>query len=133
MPVSLISTLLPASAESNGSERMTKTLDYSGRLSKAGAHSRINCTMVLAKPAIGAAWRFLPLSRWPLQLAELKDLCIVQLRRKANIKQTVVSNLLLNAADAMAGIEGRPRTLRVQTEIQGTDSVKLLVRDSGVG
>jgi len=89
--------------------------------------------MVLAKPAIGAAWRFLPLSRWPLQLAELKDLCIVQLRRKANIKQTVVSNLLLNAADAMAGIEGRPRTLRVQTEILGTDSVKLLARDSGVG
>ncbi len=45
----------------------------------------------------------------------------------------MVSNLLLNAADAMAGIEDRPRTLRVQTEIHGTDSVKLLVRDSGVG
>jgi signal transduction histidine kinase len=33
----------------------------------------------------------------------------------------------------MAGIGDRPRTLRVQTEIQGSDSIKLLVRDSGVG
>jgi PAS domain S-box-containing protein len=47
--------------------------------------------------------------------------------------QQVILNLLLNAADAMAGIEDRPRTLRVQTEIEGGDSVKLLVRDSGVG
>jgi PAS domain S-box-containing protein len=47
--------------------------------------------------------------------------------------QQVILNLLLNAADAMAGIEDRPRTLRVQTEIEGGDSVKLLIRDSGVG
>jgi PAS domain S-box-containing protein len=47
--------------------------------------------------------------------------------------QQVILNLLLNAADAMAGIGDRPRTLRVQTEIQGSDSIKLLVRDSGVG
>ena len=47
--------------------------------------------------------------------------------------QQVILNLLLNAADAMAGIEDRPRTLRVQTEIHGGDSIKLLVRDSGVG
>jgi C4-dicarboxylate-specific signal transduction histidine kinase len=47
--------------------------------------------------------------------------------------QQVIPNLLLNAADAMAGIDDRPRTLRVQTEIHSTDSVKLLVRDSGVG
>jgi PAS domain S-box-containing protein len=47
--------------------------------------------------------------------------------------QQVILNLLLNAADAMAGIEDRPRTLRVQTEIHGSDSIKLLVRDSGVG
>jgi C4-dicarboxylate-specific signal transduction histidine kinase len=42
-------------------------------------------------------------------------------------------NLLLNAADAMTGIEDRPRTLRVQTQIQGGDSIKLIVRDSGIG
>ena len=47
--------------------------------------------------------------------------------------QQVILNLLLNAADAMTGIEDRPRTLRVQTEIHGGDSIKLLVRDSGVG
>ena len=47
--------------------------------------------------------------------------------------QQVILNLLLNAADAMSGIEDRPRTLRVQTQIHGSDSIQLLVRDSGVG
>ena len=47
--------------------------------------------------------------------------------------QQVILNLLLNAADAMAGIEDRPRALRVQTEMHGRDSVKLLVRDAGIG
>ena len=47
--------------------------------------------------------------------------------------QQVILNLILNAADALADIEGRPRTLRVQTEIQGGDTIELLVRDSGVG
>jgi signal transduction histidine kinase len=47
--------------------------------------------------------------------------------------QQVILNLLLNAADAMAGIEDRPRTLRVRTEMDGGDNVKLLVQDSGVG
>jgi PAS domain S-box-containing protein len=47
--------------------------------------------------------------------------------------QQVILNLLLNAADAMVGIDDRPRTLRVQTQIQGSDHIKLLVRDSGVG
>lgn len=47
--------------------------------------------------------------------------------------QQVILNLLLNAADAMAAIEDRPRTLRVQTQIEGSESVKLLVQDCGVG
>jgi PAS domain S-box-containing protein len=47
--------------------------------------------------------------------------------------QQVILNLLLNAADAMSGIEDRPRTLRVRTQVQGDDSIKLLVQDSGVG
>jgi PAS domain S-box-containing protein len=47
--------------------------------------------------------------------------------------QQVILNLLLNAADAMADIEDRPRTLWVQTQTDGGDSIKLLVRDSGVG
>jgi C4-dicarboxylate-specific signal transduction histidine kinase len=47
--------------------------------------------------------------------------------------QQVILNLLLHAADAMASIEDRPRLLRVQTQIDGNDSVKLLVQDCGVG
>ena len=47
--------------------------------------------------------------------------------------QQVILNLMLNGADAMAGIEDRPRTLRVETAVDRSDSVKLLVRDAGVG
>jgi C4-dicarboxylate-specific signal transduction histidine kinase len=47
--------------------------------------------------------------------------------------QQVILNLLLNAADAMTSIEDRPRTLRVKTQVEGNESIKLLVRDSGVG
>ena len=47
--------------------------------------------------------------------------------------QQVILNLLLNAADAMAGVEERPRTLLVQTSLDDDGSVKLLVRDSGTG
>ena len=47
--------------------------------------------------------------------------------------QQVILNLLLNAADAMAGVEDRPRTLLVRTGLDGEGKVKLLVRDSGTG
>jgi PAS domain S-box-containing protein len=47
--------------------------------------------------------------------------------------QQVILNLLLNAADAMAGVEDRPRTLLVQTGLHDDGSVRLLVRDSGTG
>ena len=47
--------------------------------------------------------------------------------------QQVILNLLLNAADAMSGVLNRSRTLLVQTEIHNESSVKLLVRDCGVG
>jgi C4-dicarboxylate-specific signal transduction histidine kinase len=47
--------------------------------------------------------------------------------------QQVILNLLLNAADAMSALEDQPRTLRIQTQIQGSDTIQLLVRDSGVG
>ena len=46
----------------------------------------------------------------------------------------MILNLLLNAADAMAGVEDRPRTLLVQTERLDDDgSIRLTVRDSGTG
>jgi C4-dicarboxylate-specific signal transduction histidine kinase len=47
--------------------------------------------------------------------------------------QQIILNLLLNAANAMAGIEDREKMIRVQSQIEGGDKVKLLVRDSGVG
>jgi C4-dicarboxylate-specific signal transduction histidine kinase len=47
--------------------------------------------------------------------------------------QQVILNLLLNAADAMAGVEDRPRALLVRTGLHDDGSVQLLVRDSGTG
>jgi PAS domain S-box-containing protein len=47
--------------------------------------------------------------------------------------QQVILNLLLNAVDAMAKTEDRPRTLLVETNLQDTGGVKLAVRDSGAG
>ena len=47
--------------------------------------------------------------------------------------QQVVLNLLLNAADAMAEVEDRPRTILVQTRLHPDGQVRLDVRDCGVG
>jgi signal transduction histidine kinase len=40
---------------------------------------------------------------------------------------------VVGGAELAASIQDRPRTLRVQTEIHGSNTVRLLVRDSGVG
>jgi len=47
--------------------------------------------------------------------------------------QQVILNLLLNASDAMSGIEDRPRQVVVRTEPEDGGRVRLAVRDSGVG
>ena len=47
--------------------------------------------------------------------------------------QQVVANLLLNAAAAMSGIDGRPRQLCIRTEQDADRGVRLTMRDTGVG
>jgi len=47
--------------------------------------------------------------------------------------QQVILNLLLNATDAMAGIEGRPKQLTIITSLDDPDGVRLSVSDTGVG
>ena len=47
--------------------------------------------------------------------------------------QQVILNLLLNAADAMSGVEDRPRQLVIRAEADEGDSVRLSVEDAGVG
>jgi C4-dicarboxylate-specific signal transduction histidine kinase len=47
--------------------------------------------------------------------------------------QQVILNLLLNAAEAMSGIEDRPRLLLIRTETESVDQVRLSVVDSGIG
>jgi PAS domain S-box-containing protein len=47
--------------------------------------------------------------------------------------QQVVLNLLRNASDAMVGVEDRPRHLRIKTERDDGDRVRVIVCDSGMG
>jgi len=47
--------------------------------------------------------------------------------------QQVIINLFRNAIDAMKEIEDRPRQLRIQTERDGAENVRLTVQDTGIG
>ena len=47
--------------------------------------------------------------------------------------QQVIMNLLRNAADAMSGVDDRPRQLLIRTEPDEDDHVRLTVQDAGVG
>ena len=47
--------------------------------------------------------------------------------------QQVILNLLLNASDAMSGVEDRPRHLGLRTERSEDGGVSLFVQDAGVG
>jgi signal transduction histidine kinase len=47
--------------------------------------------------------------------------------------QQVISNLLLNASEAMSSVEDRARYLFVCTERDDQDHLRLTVRDTGVG
>jgi PAS domain S-box-containing protein len=47
--------------------------------------------------------------------------------------QQVILNLLLNAADAMAKVEDRPRLIVVRTGLEADSAVRIDVQDSGTG
>jgi signal transduction histidine kinase len=47
--------------------------------------------------------------------------------------QQVVVNLILNAIEAMAAVEGRPRDLVITTQRGEGDEIRVAVRDSGIG
>jgi signal transduction histidine kinase len=47
--------------------------------------------------------------------------------------QQVILNLLLNASDAMSGIDDRPRQVTVSTAREGNDAVRVVVQDAGMG
>ncbi len=47
--------------------------------------------------------------------------------------QQVILNLLLNASEAMSGVDDRPRQLVIRTAVDERDRVQLSVRDAGTG
>jgi signal transduction histidine kinase len=47
--------------------------------------------------------------------------------------QQVILNLILNASEAMSGVDDRPRHLVIRTERNEGDQVRLTVQDTGVG
>jgi C4-dicarboxylate-specific signal transduction histidine kinase len=47
--------------------------------------------------------------------------------------QQVLLNLVRNASDAMVSVEDRQRQLMIRTESEGSDHVRVTVRDAGVG
>ena len=54
------------------------------------------------------------------------------LGNQVQLRQAMV-NLIVNAIDAMGAVIGRPRILRLKTELQDFDNVLLSVEDSGTG
>jgi signal transduction histidine kinase len=44
-----------------------------------------------------------------------------------------VLNLMMNASEAMSGVEDRPREIRIRTQQDENDRIRVTVRDTGTG
>ena len=84
-----------------------------------------------AREIIALSWSDLQRSRVIVR-AELADDLPLVMGDRVQLQQ-VILNLLLNAADAMSGIDDRPRQAVIRTERLESESVSLTVRDVGVG
>ncbi len=84
-----------------------------------------------AREVIALSWSELQRSRVMLR-SELTDDLPTVTGDRVQLQQ-VILNLLLNAADAMNGVEDRPRHVVIATGREGGDGVRLTVQDSGVG
>jgi signal transduction histidine kinase len=81
--------------------------------------------------AIHSPWSDLQRSRVIVRAELAEDLPLVMGDRVQ--LQQVILNLLLNAADAMSGVDDRPRQAVIRTERLDSESVSLTVQDVGVG
>ena len=84
-----------------------------------------------AREIIALSWSDLQRSRVIVR-AELAEGLPPVIGDRVQLQQ-VILNLLLNAADAMSGIDDRPRQMVIRTERPDSESVSLTVQDVGVG
>jgi C4-dicarboxylate-specific signal transduction histidine kinase len=84
-----------------------------------------------ARQIIALSWSDLQRSRVIVRAELAEDLPLVTGDRVQ--LQQVILNLLLNAADAMSGVDDRPRQAVIRTERLDSESVSLTVQDVGVG
>src|SRR2546426_10023887 len=83
------------------------------------------------REVIALSWSELQRSRVILR-AELGDDLPPVTGDRVQLQQ-VILNLLLNASEAMSGVDDRPRQLVISTERDEGDRVRLTVQDAGVG